>query len=771
MDFENLCPGCMREVENRSQMKYCPHCGYDLGNMQAAPHQLQPFTILNGKYIIGKVIGEGGFGITYLGADINLNMPVAIKEFYPNGFVTREAQVTSQMTIFAGNNQQAVEKWRDGFLREAQTLAKLTELQGIVQVRDYFDENNTSYIVMEYVDGTTLKSYLKQNGGKLPVQEVLRMIEPVIQSLAQVHRENIIHRDISPDNIMMTHSGTMKLLDFGAARDVSSNKSLSIMLKPGYAPEEQYRTRGEQGPWSDVYALCGTIYKCITGKTPPEALERSRNDTLLPPSSYGIQISPQQEQAIMQGLAVYKENRIQSMDELHQRLFGTSTIGGSTGIIIEDRYGIIGGGGDGTTGGGNGTTGGGNGTTGEGEGTTGGGDGTTGGGTGKKTDDDSKDKRIIFLLVIVGVTILVIIILLAVILLGRRDTSTSASKAEESIESVSAKQKDETRQLDEEEESENENILEGDKFIKEQDYVSAFNAYLKVGERDKDYSIAYDRVHQHLGTYVDYIKSLKEQAQNAPNYNNFVDAINQMDEASDILDQMLEFYPEFYEEYCDEIVYVTAETENAMAGWSIDRAAEYTAAQEFDAADDLLVKVKNYVLDRPDTQYHEEFVPFYLQRYYKGYAQNEIQRAAIRGARGDQAVDIASTIAQSIVESDYNGYLIELYEHYAHDAGIIYPYGAYSSDRNYVLPESSQREYSAAELANLDITALRIARYEIYARHNRKFSDPTVQKYFDSRVWYSGTVEANIFDESQLSDVEKENIRTIFQCEIEQGYF
>ena len=270
---------------------------------------------------------------------------------------------------------------------------------------------------------------------------------------------------------------------------------------------------------------------------------------------------------------------------------------------------------------------------------------------------------------------------------------------------------------------------------------------------------------------MDYIKSLKEQAQNAPNYNNFVDAINQMDEASDILDQMLEFYPEFYEEYCDEIVYVTAETENAMAGWSIDRAAEYTAAQEFDAADDLLVKVKNYVLDRPDTQYHEEFVPFYLQRYYKGYAQNEIQRAAIRGARGDQAVDIASTIAQSIVESDYNGYLIELYEHYAHDAGIIYPYGAYSSDRNYVLPESAQREYSAAELANLDITALRIARYEIYARHNRKFSDPTVQKYFDSRVWYSGTIEANVFDESQLSDVEKENIRTIFQCEIEQGYF
>ena len=119
MEFDRLCPGCMRELENRGQLKNCPHCGYDLQNMQAAPHQLQPFTILNGKYVVGKVIGEGGFGITYLGADINLGMPVAIKEFYPNGFVTRESTVTSRMTIHAGNNQQDIEKWRDGFIKEA----------------------------------------------------------------------------------------------------------------------------------------------------------------------------------------------------------------------------------------------------------------------------------------------------------------------------------------------------------------------------------------------------------------------------------------------------------------------------------------------------------------------------------------------------------------------------------------------------------------------------------------------------------------------------
>lgn len=323
MDINKICPGCMQEVENRGSVDVCPHCGYRLRNIASESYQLQPFTILAGKYLVGKVIGEGGFGISYLGYDLNLDLPIAIKEFYPNGFVTREANHTTRVSMYSGKNEADVNRWRDGFINEAKNLAKFSNLNGIVEVRDFFHENNTAYIVMEYIDGITLKSYLKQNNGKLSADKTLEMMEPVIRSLSKVHDAGMIHRDISPDNIMITKHGGMKLLDFGAAREYAGNeeKSLSIMLKPGYAPEEQYRSRGKQGPWSDVYALCATIYKCITGVTPVESMERMREDSLKRPSELGIRLPEGQENALMKGMAVYTENRIQSMDELHACLY------------------------------------------------------------------------------------------------------------------------------------------------------------------------------------------------------------------------------------------------------------------------------------------------------------------------------------------------------------------------------------------------------------------------------------------------------------------
>lgn len=323
MDINKICPGCMKEIENRESAAACPNCGYNLKNIGAEPHQLQPFTILAGKYLVGKVIGEGGFGISYLGIDLNLEIPVAIKEFYPNGFVTRESNHSTRVSLYSGKNESDVNKWREGFINEARNLAKFSNLNGIVEVRDFFNENNTAYIVMEFIDGITLKQYLKQNGGKIPVDKTFEMMKPVIKSMSKVHDAGMIHRDISPDNIMITKFGGMKLLDFGAARDFAGNaeKSLSIMLKPGYAPEEQYRSRGKQGPWSDVYALTATIYKCITGITPVESMERMRQDSLKSPKELGIKISDIQDAAIRQGMAVYAENRFQSMDALYAALY------------------------------------------------------------------------------------------------------------------------------------------------------------------------------------------------------------------------------------------------------------------------------------------------------------------------------------------------------------------------------------------------------------------------------------------------------------------
>ena len=315
MDVEKICMGCMKELK---QPGVCPHCGYNPADAKAEGHYLRPYTILNGKYLVGKVLGEGGFGITYIGYDLNLEMPVAVKEFYPNGFVTRESGVTNMISMYRGANLEAVQKWKNNFIKEARTLARCSNLSGIVGVKDFFEENGTAYIVMEYLEGMTLKSYANSHGGRLEAGQLLKTLEPVMSSLAQVHEYGLIHRDISPDNIMLLPGGQMKLLDFGAARDYASEdeKSLSVMLKPGYAPEEQYRSKGKQGPWSDVYAFSATIYKCITGVTPPESMERMRQDELKRPSELGIQISPQIEQAILKGMAVYAENRCQSMNEL-----------------------------------------------------------------------------------------------------------------------------------------------------------------------------------------------------------------------------------------------------------------------------------------------------------------------------------------------------------------------------------------------------------------------------------------------------------------------
>lgn len=320
MDVEKLCMGCMKELE---QPGVCPHCGYQADATMAEGHYLKPYSILNGKYLVGRVLGEGGFGITYIGYDLNLEMPVAIKEFYPNGFVTRESRVTSIVSAYQGTNLEAVSKWKNNFIREARTLAKCSHLSGVVGVKDFFEENGTAYIAMEYLNGETLKNYVKNCGGKVEIVGLLKVLEPVMVSLAKVHEYGLIHRDISPDNIMILPGGIMKLLDFGAARDYASEgeKSLSVMLKPGYAPEEQYRTKGKQGPWSDVYAFAATIYKCITGVTPPESMERLRKDELKTPSELGITINPQIENALLKGMEVYAEKRYQSMTEFKNAIY------------------------------------------------------------------------------------------------------------------------------------------------------------------------------------------------------------------------------------------------------------------------------------------------------------------------------------------------------------------------------------------------------------------------------------------------------------------
>ena len=315
--MEKRCANCMKRMESDG---VCPHCGFDNAHVVTYPHQLSPGTTLNHRYALGRVLGQGGFGITYVGLDTKLGLRVAVKEYFPMGFANRNTEASNDVTISQRRNRKVMEDGKDKFLKEARILAGFHDVDGIVSVRDYFEANQTAYIVMEYLEGQDLRRYIRNH--RLSAEDMFAPFLPVMNALQMIHREGVIHRDISPDNIMRLPDGSLKLMDFGAARalDYASQKSVSVMLKAGYAPPEQYRSKGKLGPWTDIYALCATIYKCATGITPDDALERSEKDTIQWPSELGLPVSLNQENVLKKGLALKAERRFQSIEEMKSML-------------------------------------------------------------------------------------------------------------------------------------------------------------------------------------------------------------------------------------------------------------------------------------------------------------------------------------------------------------------------------------------------------------------------------------------------------------------
>lgn len=252
--------------------------------------------LIHGKYQLLSRIQSGGFGTTWLALDTMLNLQVAVKEY-----------------------ESTDERRKQQFLEEARHLAKFSGEPGIVNVRDFLEDDGKIYLIMEYLDGEDLKTYV-ENKGKLPFNQAYQLLRPIMFTLDKLHHEGMIHRDVSPENIRMLSNGQLKLLDFGSALEIedryTNEKTMTVMVKPGYAPQEQYMNKAMQGAWTDVYAVCATLYKCITGNTPMDSLQRSFYDELEKPSILDSDISPEQETVLFQGLALKKEERISSMHEL-----------------------------------------------------------------------------------------------------------------------------------------------------------------------------------------------------------------------------------------------------------------------------------------------------------------------------------------------------------------------------------------------------------------------------------------------------------------------
>ena len=315
---------------------HCPHCGNtitsaDIVTKTAAPQNplylLPGTTLQNGRYVINSVIGQGGFGITYDGTDLRLDRHVAIKEYFPNPMANRDHGLSNDVTC-SSYTMSLYEQGLNNFLKEARNMARFAGEDNFVSVYDYFAENNTAYIIMDFVEGQNLKQYLSQRG-RLSIEETMAIAMPVMAALEKIHMRGMIHRDVSPSNIMILSDGRVRLLDFGAARDIDLERkhmtTMSSVYKDGYSPIEQQTRDMPQGAFSDIYALCATMYEMLTGNTPPSPFIRIRDDTLVPPSRIGVRLTANQEYTLLRGLAVYGDQRVQTIRELRDGLLGTGS--------------------------------------------------------------------------------------------------------------------------------------------------------------------------------------------------------------------------------------------------------------------------------------------------------------------------------------------------------------------------------------------------------------------------------------------------------------
>lgn len=317
------CVGCMKPLTAEGR---CAYCGLQQDKYRPIPRCLRPGMCLRDRYVLGRVLGEGSFGISYIAWDCLLDTVVAIKEYFPASLVSRhisEEDEDTNVYIYEKRESRKYQESLKKYLGEAKSLSAYYDLDGIVSVRDFFYANNTAYIVMGYVDGISVKEYVEKNG-PIEGEKFLRMLEPVIQSLAKVHQTGVLHRDISPDNMLLTRDDKLVLIDFGAARkeNINMTRSMTVVFKRGFSPEEQYRTRGQQGAWTDVYALCATAYYALTGKAPDESIQRVLEDDM--PSlteMTDVDLPMRQKRAFMKGMTVDFHHRYQTMDELYQGLY------------------------------------------------------------------------------------------------------------------------------------------------------------------------------------------------------------------------------------------------------------------------------------------------------------------------------------------------------------------------------------------------------------------------------------------------------------------
>lgn len=321
--MQRRCCNCFGTYEAVGGM--CPHCGYVDGEPGKQPYYLTPGTVLTteqGKeYIIGEVVGAGGFGIIYKAWDTRLDCVVVIKEYFPVSMVTRSVGEKS-IAVFSNKREAEYKRGLDNFWLEANIMSVFDNCENVCNTYDKFRANGTAYMVMEYLTGKTLKQYVKEKKNGLQESEILEIIKQVLFGLEEIHKRKAIHLDIAPDNILIMPNGKIKIIDFGAARTKEIQKDEDeLVLKPGFAPPEQYRENGKLGPWTDIYAVGATLYWLLTNEVPLESTDREKEDNMQEPAMLTM-VSPALNNVTMRAMAVRPELRYKNskefIDDLHK---------------------------------------------------------------------------------------------------------------------------------------------------------------------------------------------------------------------------------------------------------------------------------------------------------------------------------------------------------------------------------------------------------------------------------------------------------------------
>lgn len=318
MDLSRICTNCFKFKNDNA---VCPYCGQTGAPSPKEAYHLQPGTVLTGRYLIGKTLGSGGFGVVYMTLDLKLGRVVALKEFFPVSLVCRTPGELN-VSIYSGDKEAEYRKGLDRFLEEARNMADFAREPNIVNVFDFFQANRTAYIVMEYLNGVSFEQYLRANSGRISVEETLEIIKPVLMGLKVLHERSIVHRDINPKNIFITADNKVKLIDFGTAKFCDENeRTRTNIVSDGYAPPEQYKTRSVEGAYTDIYAVGATMYRAITGNVPTPVLERAMEADKMPTPKAVVPDVPEIiDIAIMKAMAIKPKLRFQTVDEMMSAL-------------------------------------------------------------------------------------------------------------------------------------------------------------------------------------------------------------------------------------------------------------------------------------------------------------------------------------------------------------------------------------------------------------------------------------------------------------------